>query len=980
MDISTSLLALTSTHINATYNRNVFNDLDYVPNEHNEHNPEQGPYQGPEQDPYQGPYQGPEQGQDQKQISINTLDITKTITLKNPYLSNGDFKRDIKIKEIIDTHKRIFIITLVDNSIDIGDILYKKYLTHDEYELIRNKLIIKQVSFSIIKNNQIKDLLIKISTNCLPSIFINKDNIAEKLINANEVLVISAVNISNSAVTSYLKLYDGIVSLSNLLQLYLLNDYFGGTYSEQVKKNRCNMINNISETMYWQLKYNCKLNITLHFYNRGFNLSLSQRLEDKSVKEILNRLNMSIEDTDDYLANILKKRNYVDASSNIKYKEFQLYKISNNCFANGGISKEEFNDILHSTISRRELYLLICNILITKYYCHLVINNPLALAILNENENQLENRSLLQKYTPIISYLMSYAWLSLYLEESIKRTYITEHDRFVFTIDTACNLPYFPCLPSNPQTSPYISLLVSKEILCANENNLGVSNYYKAGYPMGICNRMIFNERMNIFISGQNNINYLSNIDWSSIALCGSIIAACLPNFNPLMLNFMRNNVVNMKPYFDEYYKHSDIDVMCNNQCCFEYINVVYNFANKMNENIKLHHNLNDANYYVNVTPIKTAAIMVNQEFIKRYILPNTKMTYVEMVLNIHDTAVKKLFYEWYLKQKLSDNEKYKHLPQFKECVYDPYFDICEVKDLLIVISDCSLPLSAKLNSFDVKLKPQCNKYEKENDVINEIKQTFDEIEINNEDVNEQIDNNIFIKDQDQSQYDDDENKCLLVINENLKFKVESKYFERNFEIFKIKSTFFATVSRFHLPIVRAYITDTNVFILPSCITACMTMMNIDYEYFAGAKDPIEIINKYRSRGYGTYLNQKEKMRMIEYSNLVSKWKQLYALNANNHNSINSFFGNIAISANFYKPSKILYEAQTEYTAGDAGGICITDHNINEVYHLIYGGKYERLTGTQHMIYLKTCINELGFVVPVRKWLIEGCYEQPIPQ
>ena len=37
----------------------------------------------------------------------------------------------------------------------------------------------------------------------------------------------------------------------------------------------------------------------------------------------------------------------------------------------------------------------------------------------------------------------------------------------------------------------------------------------------------------------------------------------------------------------------------------------------------------------------------------------------------------------------------------------------------------------------------------------------------------------------------------------------------------------------------------------------------IDYKYFAGTYDPIEIILKYRSRGYGTYLNSSEKTHMM---------------------------------------------------------------------------------------------------------------------
>ena len=98
----------------------------------------------------------------------------------------------------------------------------------------------------------------------------------------------------------------------------------------------------------------------------------------------------------------------------------------------------------------------------------------------------------------------------------------------------------------------------------------------------------------------------------------------------------------------------------------------------------------------------------------------------------------------------------------------------------------------------------------------------------------------------------------------NVKFKIDSQYLPHSFEIFSIKyKSFFSTVSKFHLPIVRSYYNGNNVYLLPSCISACMTMMNIDYKYFAGSKDQIDIINKYRMRGFGTYLNAKEKMKLI---------------------------------------------------------------------------------------------------------------------
>jgi hypothetical protein len=46
---------------------------------------------------------------------------------------------------------------------------------------------------------------------------------------------------------------------------------------------------------------------------------------------------------------------------------------------------------------------------------------------------------------------------------------------------------------------------------------------------------------------------------------------------------------------------------------------------------------------------------------------------------------------------------------------------------------------------------------------------------------------------------------------------------------------------------------------VPSFISAMMSMVNIDYKYFAGSRDPVEIILKYMARGYGVVLNQNER-------------------------------------------------------------------------------------------------------------------------
>jgi hypothetical protein len=45
-----------------------------------------------------------------------------------------------------------------------------------------------------------------------------------------------------------------------------------------------------------------------------------------------------------------------------------------------------------------------------------------------------------------------------------------------------------------------------------------------------------------------------------------------------------------------------------------------------------------------------------------------------------------------------------------------------------------------------------------------------------------------------------------------------------------------------------------------------MIGLNCDYKYFSGMKNPIEIINKYRSRGYGILTNNSESENIFKYN------------------------------------------------------------------------------------------------------------------
>ena len=176
-------------------------------------------------------------------------------------------------------------------------------------------------------------------------------------------------------------------------------------------------------------------------------------------------------------------------------------------------------------------------------------------------------------------YVIGYAWLTLYSEECIKKSFITEDDRFVFTINQANKLPYFPILPENNyfRYNPYISQLISDEILNIKDNVMGISvNNTKFSSFGGVNNFNDFQKRLNIFLTSREDINIFENIDMKNLGVTGSMIPACITKSNPLEMLFNSTD-----RYFKEYYCDSDLDIMCNIEDNFEYITRVKQFYKK---------------------------------------------------------------------------------------------------------------------------------------------------------------------------------------------------------------------------------------------------------------------------------------------------------------------------------------------------------------------------------------------------------------
>jgi hypothetical protein len=356
---------------------------------------------------------------------------------------------------------------------------------------------------------------------------------------------------------------------------------------------------------------------------------------------------------------------------------------------------------------------------------------------------------------------------------------------------------------------------------------------------------------------------------------------------------------------------------------------------------------------------------MINKYFIKKYLIDETGLDYITILSNINSDDIKKVVYkhyiEWY-KQNLINSAKENPNKFSDNKFHEIYTPVVFENINIIFIKTTKDKDEDKEENKDQNYDIDINKEHDQNNIEIEI----DDIEFEKEKTLNDLEDNYIDK------YPDD--NIVFMPKVNYKFRISSDYLPRNFEFFMIKyKEFFSTVAKFHLPIVRSYFNGKTVYMTPSCISACMTQINIDYKYFAGSKDPIEIINKYRMRGFGTILNEREILRLIEYSNIVPKWKSLYSLDIKSHESILKILGTCEINSTLFKPSKILQKKeQFKYELPNTYELLskLSDKDIiNKIE------KYYNVSSNDNLDLNKilcTTFNKNGYVEPVKKWLIDA--------
>ena len=770
-----------------------------------------------------------------------------SISLENPFLNNKTpiNYRDDNSEEVIELDQenisRYFshVYVLVKRNNDpISVDFYNWQLDHETFNKVASNMLIHKTTIKVLKNKQHFDSIVMMSSEQLKQFNIFNYELS------NKNIVLPIFNIAYQNILKYLEQYESTNTLENIYKTKVLNKYFGidnGSY--KVNESLCSMISNMEDSTYWTQYYNCLVNFTTKFQDRNF-VFQSNRIENKSVATIIKDMfeqtkSESSKCTTEHDVNYLeelnrmkesKKEEYVDISSLIKTKGYRLYRIG---------SKSEFtrDDMfqLFGTLNEKQKFLLFSELIVSKKHAHLVLNNEQILTMMTDT---------IKNYSPLFRYLISYAWLKFYFEECIKKSFVKTDDDFIFDINTACKLPIFPFNHSKPKANPYMPLLVSDTELKPNENVCGIPDYWtqeKNLVNAGICNLDEFKIRMNIFCTGNPNFNIFDGFDFAKykVGITGSIITACIQKSHPLMSRFVGcdTQTERFNNYFNEYYAKSDIDVMFLAKDDFTFIDNVHQFHNQIVLNVCKINAPYAEPEHIKLKLNKIGYLFVSEEFINKNINFDESAGITNKVKhvmeNINDESVRSKFKSYY-----------------EQLVLDKTNEICkdfapdEIQNL-----ESKYPEIFSNEGIDFRI------YINRKKVTN--KTTIDDIE-NQDDTDVDTDANPVTSDSTTKVFKDID----LVFT--YKFKIESPHLNHCFELFPVRyDDFFSIVARFHLPCVRGYYNGTNVYLTPSCISAHMTYMNIDYKYVCGTKDPVEIINKNRIRGFGTWLNAKERKVLV---------------------------------------------------------------------------------------------------------------------
>lgn len=854
--------------------------------------------------------------------------------IENPFLNNKTTftffdeteGTNIEINQL-NVHKyfsNVYILAKRNNA-TIPCEFYNMQVNKEIFEQVNSILIIYRVSIAILKNKTHFNSCIMMSDKQLEQYNIFNYELKDKNI------IVPIFNIEYKNLLKYLEQYESTNTLQNIYNIKVLNGYFDNFKSDNFI---CEIIDNLKDSFYWTSKNNCLINMTNKFRDRTFSFQ-SMRMTDRNIALIVNKIFDKKITCDSKNVDYIKD---IDMKSDNE-TNYQYYKQKSE-FEPEIETNFTYSDInqLFSVLNEKQQFFLFANLIVSKKYCALVINNKHVLKIMKQT---------IKNFAPLFKYLMSYAWIKFYMDENTKKTWTKTSDDFIFDINTASELPSFPFNPHKPKENPYSTVLVSDAELKPSENICGINDYSNLYDSNKICNFDEFRFRMNTFCTGTADNNLFEGFDFNKykVGITGSLITACIQKFHPLMSRFLtcNNQVEIFNKFFNEYYPNSDIDVMFMAKDNFEFIKNVKVFYDIIVHNICKFNAPYVNHLHIKLVLNKIGYIFVNESFINNNIKFEDSLKVVDKVKyvieNINEDSIKLKFRPYY--EQLC-------VQQYNELL-KKYSDI-EIIQLKKIYPDIFI-----LDNIDFRIYVNQN--------TNKFKSTK---------------NNKYSKGP-VCQNNTDEINLVFTY----KYTIESPYLIHNFELFSIKyDDFFSVVSKFHLPCVRGYYNGSNVYLTPSCISAHMTYMNLDYKYITGSKDPFDIINKNRMRGFGTWLNPNEKKLFVKYSREVPFWNNLYTVNAKatEQQANNSIVGPVLLNHKLFRPRLYNAESYVNNMFVDT----INRYNDSVAISLFHDSKgvIECTQDKFKSIEIKginwntfVSINKDGYIVPLKKWIINATWD-----
>ncbi len=595
----------------------------------------------------------------------------------NPFyvgVDGGSLLR-MRMKDIY-KYPRVLILCSKKNT-KIATVLHEQILDMEEYVKCACNYTLIPVDISILSNYSHKKHAVIVEKHYLIPLNNNEIDLLD-----NEIVIVM-YDINTDIANLYAQLYGSDVNLEALSKLYSLRKRYKVTCANHiVQSNMAKQIANLKDTNYWCSAKNCNINMTNAFSKRLFN-----------IKHKLNDNEISITNNNE---NLLKEKSYHFINGSAMY--IDALTAIKNCGGYYGIEYTTTNmdtsvvhELFRTIESEREMYNIFNMLALSKKYCHLVLNNENVL-------NQMGK--LFKKYLPIYKYIIGYSWLYMYLEECIIKSKTTTKHRYVYDINTASKLPYFPMCKDDIHMNPYITLLVDSEVINSNSNCHGMGML--SGYDYGIDTLDGFRKKLNICTTGRTDIcifDGLETVDgsdkWKNFAIGGSIMPSCIEKQNPLfdiVSTSTMSNADRWNKYFNTVHKLSDIDVMCTKKNIIPFMDETYKLINVINTNLRKIH---DCNPIINVRAVKTMLVTVHPLYIEKAMLSEFDTidddfnSLDKIKENINDTRIKLYFYTQYIVSKNKFIKKFKQSIKNKKenPIYKHFYERVREDDMNIYVT-----------------------------------------------------------------------------------------------------------------------------------------------------------------------------------------------------------------------------------------------------------------------------------------------------